>query len=440
MVGLDQHDELPAEFLSLVPRRLESVLAEPVMRIGGWTDPTEGPLVLALTATGDLVSILAVPDAQLPQLGEMLESIDGWLSTLRLRELSKLSGNHESFYEGLWNLSPDTSITLSTTRRYVVLTAASDVLDEQPLFDLLPNAEIDVRYHDVFHAPSGPAVIRRRSGRRVETAASADPSRSVDELELLPIDIRQPDEPVEEVGHLEVGPTELASPEPEPIEIPPVEIPPHQTLPDDIEPLESDSMPEPVIDLVAEPTIDPPATIDLTYQTVSLPEQPSFAQSGDATVDLRPGQTFLLHELPTLFDPLDDELQSVSDEIFTVRDHLVLVAKLPERRRATSFEERYRFRWDASIDHIKLLGRSGHTGTGTRSVLLFVETDRQPGIATFVGTLNRISSESNSPVGVDSAWFSITPSLESELFRTLKKGRLPQTAADLVSGGLSSDV
>jgi hypothetical protein len=409
LLGLEQHHELPAEFLSLVPSRLETVLAEPALRIGGWTDPAEGPLVLALTAQGDLVSILAIPDTQLPRLGEMIESIDTWLSTLRLRELSELSGNHESFYEGLWNLSPDAPITLSTARRYVVLTASNEMLDEQPLFARLPNAEIDIRYHEVFLAPSGQSVIRRRSGQRFETVPLIASAPSIDEHEPLPIDVRQPGDHVADGGHIEVGPTELASPEAEPL-----------------------------IDLASKPdtdATDATDTIDLTYQTLSLPERPSFPDLPDSTVELRPGQTFLINELPALFDPLDDELQSVSDEIFTVRNNLVLVAKLPERRRATPFEGHDRFRWDTSLSHILLMEQSGRTSKGVRrSVLLFVETDRQPGIATFIGTLTRVAAESKTSADLDAAWFSISPSLEGELFRTLKKGRLPQAAANLISG------
>jgi len=187
VIALELDQELPSEFLTAIPTQLDSVLDTPSLTIGGWDNTTEGPLVLALASNGQLISVIAVNPQQLDSLGETLTSIDHWLSTMVLRDLSELSGNTVEFYEGLLDLSPDASMMISPRRRYVLVTGLGE-LDTSALSDHLPSAEFEVRYLDILRAPGGPAIVRQRTSRSTQ-AATAPPQESEPIANFAPVDI-----------------------------------------------------------------------------------------------------------------------------------------------------------------------------------------------------------------------------------------------------------
>jgi len=115
--------------------------------------------------------------------------------------------------------------------------------------------------------------------------------------------------------------------------------------------------------------------------------------------------------------------------MFAVPGHLVLVDKLPERRRQPSpFENPGRFRWDADGDQQTMLGNNLMDHHGTRSIHLFVESDRQPGLATYVGLLSAAADNTAGKYS-SSMWFEITPKVSAPLWQLFRKGRLPELGA-----------
>jgi hypothetical protein len=138
-----------------------------------------------------------------------------------------------------------------------------------------------------------------------------------------------------------------------------------------------------------------------------------------------PGRTYQIGTLPQLFDPNDDRLESISDEMFAVPGHLVLVDKLPERRRQPSpFENPGRYRWDADAELQTMLESNLNDRSGDRVLHLFVESDRQPSLATYVGLLTTASDNKAGRYST-SMWFDIDPKVNAPLWQLFRKGRLP---------------
>jgi len=442
---VEPYPSLPASFLDAVPTNIAAILDAPAMTIGGWEDSTDGPLALGLDANGEITAVIAVNDQQMDVIGETLQSIDTWLSGMQLRDLSELSGNHTVFYEGLWDLSPNSSIALAPTRHYVLLTALDDVLPVAEWAALLPNTRFSVRYFDALCAPGQPALVRRRPIRD-------EPSIAAPHIVAVPES--EPTTPTELVTSQEdpephVEPAQDPPPAPvmdfSPVEIPRINIVPAE-VPEDITPLEPRLRHDPDSRTNYEFSVAP--DVDVESDIVDLIEADS-----DETIDLDdpfvnrfvadlntglasqapiPGSTYSLNALPLLFDATGETLISISDELFAVDDDIVLVVKLPERRRNNPFEERDRFRWDTSLDRVQLLNDHSLNSHGERrTVHLFVESDRQPDYAAYIGLLDRTAFRTQTDS--ETAWFAIEPRLDADLHRMLKRGRLPQHAEQHVS-------
>lgn len=516
IVGFEQQAKLPAELLRAIPRQLDIVLDIATMPIGGWEDSSDGPLVLALADSGQMVSVVAVNPDQLDSLSDTLASIDSWLSAMTLPNLSELSGNSVDFYEGLLELSPRSSILLSPRRRFVLVTAV-DQLDVTAIERRLPDADIDVHYLDVLKTSDGPAIIRRRvgapssidaamtspaidaadqnlaTGREIFAGQEVDTGQEIDSELTDDSQLGQGQEHaeggeftlkpevesavIEEAAAIQ-APVVIREPvviqEPAAVTTPPPPAP--AAVPTHVEP-EADNTTEPELTQLADEAIpsafaeDENAWPSMKIPVVESPEMveaPMFAAPVDSPVeefsiapehdevidltetqptidltidetgsgghDLRlpvvePGGTYDLDILPLLFDETGESLVSISNELFAVNNAIVIVASLPEKRRDTPFEDRRRFRWDTSLDKIQLLNEHGWTVEGIRrSVHLFVESERQPRYAAYVGELSRTAFQTQTQVDGETAWFAITPSLGSDLYRLLRKGRLPQHA------------
>jgi hypothetical protein len=192
------------------------------------------------------------------------------------------------------------------------------------------------------------------------------------------------------------------------------------------------------------PSIDPAdeSEIDLSESVVDLspppvvdisaggdePPPPADGTSSDSPPVVS-GRTYAIETLPYLFDPDDEALDSISDEMFAVPGHLVLVDKLPERRRQPSpFENPSRYRWDADADQQTMLENNLMDHHGSRTIHLFVESDRQPGLATYVGVVATSADNKPGRYGA-SMWFDITPKVSAPLWQLFRKGRLPELGA-----------
>ena len=389
LVDLERDAELPAGFTAILTQHVERFLDRSVMTLGSWADEEARPNVLTLDAAGGLISLVAVRVHEIDHVRERVRAIDSWLSAHRLRDLGASTDDPAAFYEGLWDLSPDASITLAATRRYVLLTAAED-LEIDSWARSLPNATIELQYFDVFRLPQdGPPIFRRRNGsaadlERAETAVSA--------LADV-IDLTAPEHATTDLQHQT------------------------QDTPWVADSISGDETTMPLVDDVTK-RIDEP-------QGAPSAVSPIDASVLSPTPHIRQGATFALDRLLLLFDPLGADLTSISDELFAVDKHIVIVDKLPERRRQSPFADRSRFRWDATRDTIALLNkhRTGSDGSA-RSIHLFVETDRQSGYGVYIGVLRGIAFEQ--PTNSDTAWFSIDPKLDAGLYRMLLRGKLPE--------------
>lgn len=385
LVDLEPSTHLPEKFVEILQRRIEVFLGHAVLTVGVWNSEPARPDVLALDASGTLTSVLTVGPDDLADLSNRLATINSWLTDMRLRDLSDVSGDPATFYEGLWDLSPDASITLKSNRRTVVLTALDDI--DLPGDQTLRSHDIEIQYLDVFTTLGGGApILKRRTPTladiaRVETAIAP----LADVIDLTVSDLSGADVSARQAT---IGYADAVSGD-------------------------DTSMGE------------PPQTTELRTATEPRQVSPIDASILSPTPRIRSGATFAIERLPLLFDPLGANLTSISDELFAVDQHLVLVEKLPDRRRETPFEDRDRFRWDSTPSAIQLL--STHTIDSTqrpRTTHLFVETERQSGYCVYVGELHRIKSPGETTDRA--AWFSIKPTLDADLYRMLRKGRLPE--------------
>jgi hypothetical protein len=386
LVGLTPCAHLPASVAGLLSSRIELVLDRPVLTLGVWQGDPSRPDVLALDASGNLISVLAVNAGNVDDLQQTLQAIDSWLGQKRLRDLSDLSNDPASFYEGLWDLSPEASITLSSRRQFVLVTS-TDHLDVRGWDSGLENATIEIQYFDVFEMPGeGTPLLKRRA------PTPADPARSGTAIALADV-------------------IDLTTQE-------------HNAD------IRDNVSSEPPCSFAAsisgdETRMDPasgPTDLRAPHQSSVSPIDASVLSP---TPRIQPGATFALDRLPLLFDPLGANLTSISDELFAVDQHFVVVKKLPELRRESPFENRNRFRWDTSVEQIELLTTHAVESTQRhRTIHLFVETDRQGGYCVYIGELVRINPAGPSSDGV--AWFTITPALDVDLYRMLRNGGLPE--------------
>lgn len=379
LVGLEPSAELPAGFVEIVQRRIESFLDCAVLTVGAWIGEPARPDVLALDASGRLTSVLTVGPADLGGLDDRLGAIHAWLDPMRLRDLSDVCGDPAAFYEGLWDLSPDAPIALNPARRTVIITAV-DAVD-------VSGDDVEIQYLDVFTTLAGGApILKRRTPTLADMARAGTATSSLADV----IDLTNTESSLTDGSTNATPPLGYA----------------------DAVSGDETTMYQPL------------QTSELGASTEPTRVSPIDASILSPTPQIRPGATFLIERLPLLFDPLGANLTSISDQLFAVDRHLVLVEKLPERRRETPFEDRRRFRWDSTPESIALLTRHAHdSAQQARTTHLFVETGRQSGHCVYVGELHRIESQRESTD--HTAWFSIKPALDADLYRLLRKGRLP---------------
>lgn len=161
LVALEPSMTLPDGFRGLLSAKIEFFLDRPLLTIGSWDEPNR-PHVLALDASGHLVSIISVDDADTDSLPAVVESIVSWLTPLRLRDLSDLTSDPVTFYEGLWDLSPDASIALRREHQLVFITASTH-LDVTSLVHRFDGWTVQINYLDVLNTADGTPIIKRRS-------------------------------------------------------------------------------------------------------------------------------------------------------------------------------------------------------------------------------------------------------------------------------------
>ena len=444
LIPLNPSSDIPLEVLAALPGHLEELHGESLLAIGYWNDAPEGPLVLGLSRSGDLVTLTSVSEQGLPTLAKTIGKVDHWLEGLDLRSLSELSGDRVAFYDGLLSLSPSASIVLSGRRHYLLATSI-DSIDTSAIEAQFPHASFQVRHVNVFGVPDGPLIVRvlesGEAAAAVETqppAPSTQPAAS-ETQPTAPPSTPPPVLEAEPTALLETPPLVSASQPPPPSALAtqpstpmlaPNEESPDLDLSDDLD----DARDASVIDLT-EDSDHVAHSADVVEGVSSFPNDQATASDPETSpgrLNLVQGETFDLHGLPLLFDATGESLVPISNELFAVDDAIVIVVALPERRRDTPFEDRRRFRWDTSLDRIQLLNDHSVKSDGTRRpVHLFVESTRQPDYAAYVGQLKRTAFQTQTETNAETAWFSISPSLRPDLYRVLRKGRLPVPSFDV---------
>jgi hypothetical protein len=439
LVALTPGPAIPRGIGAAIAANLDSFVANPGLAIGSWdqTVQRDRPAVMSFTATGTVVSVVVsnMDDDDAP-VAERITAIHRWMAPMQLRDLSQLFPDPGSFYEGLWDMSPNATIALQDERRYVVVTADRDTEALQSVQADLGNATIEFVHLDVFTSELGDDPIIRWS------------ASNGDELSPPRLDLS-------ELPDTTVHNTVVTPPAPETASVTPVDVPDDSEASDadateasavsDIDvretiapatvavaPLAPETVaftPASPMDNVVDLTSDDEPEIDLDEletQPVDVSADSSHPGHVASGVTFVPGRTYDIGSLPLLFDPNDDLLESISDEMFGVPGHLVLVDKLPERRRQPSpFENPGRYRWDATTELQTMLESHSIDHTGARSVHLFVESDRQPGLATYVGLLTTAADNQAGRYST-SLWFDITPKVSAPLWQLFRKGRLPE--------------
>ena len=442
LVALTQGPVVPRGIGAAIAANLDSFVATPGLIIGSWdqTVQRDRPAAMSFTDTGTVVSVVvARMEADAQPIAERIAAIHAWLAPMQLRDLSQLFTEPGAFYEGLWDMSPNATIALQETRRYVVVTAEADTATLEAVAGELPGAELEFVHLDVFTSDMVDDPIIRWSAvndgtltpPRFDQAAAIDgPSTlhtvvmsppAVDTTEAAAEESTETDSAVETAAEIDV---EAEAEVDEDLSASVPDVPAPETVA--ITPQPDLGEPE---DMVVDLTGDPEAgDLDLAEMESADVTPGSERTSGHdaAGATFIPGRTYEIGSLPLLFDPNDNQLESISDEMFGVPGHLVLVDKLPERRRQPSpFENPGRYRWDATTELQTMLETHSTDATGDRSIHLFVESDRQPGLATYVGLL-ATAEDNQAGRYSNSLWFDIDPKVSAPLWQLFRKGRLPE--------------
>lgn len=421
LISLTPGPVIPRGLGTAIAFNLDSFVQDPGLAIGSWdqTVHDDRPAAMSFTSDGTIVSvIISEMDGDGVGVGDRIAAIHSWLSPMQLRDLSQLFTEPAAFYEGLWDMSPNATIALQNVRRYVVVTATRDTTESEAIASELGNAHIEFVHLDVFTSEHGDDPIIRWSPDKGQplTSPTSAPDESTTALQMNSIvgskgaaaprvDAGMPDKP-------------SADRDAEPTEI---EIDGTNALVEESEPLPPPPDAESVIDLS-----DAHVARDKAKPGPSPRRAPPASTEIRAPSGFQPGQTYPIETLPQLFDPNDDLLESISDEMFAVPGHLVLVDKLPERRRQPSpFENPGRYRWDANTALQTMLEDNLSDRSGARLLHLFVESDRQVGLATYVGLL-ATATDNKAGRYSTSMWFDIEPKVNAPLWQLFRKGRLPE--------------
>ena len=465
LIPLVRSAELPATIVRTLERHTQHLLENPYLAIRRW-EHFERPELLLLEPNGTLTALVAA-DADMATLGQRIETIDAWLAEQSLRTLGTFTEDPLAFYESLWDISPDEALSLRG-RRFVVV-SAGDSIDVSDLRE--SGFEIDTHTIDVFSC-NGVTVMAMdtslpdtKGPASIDLAAPIAPLGQADEDSLVPEEVpagEDTDEFDEFIGESESA--NLADEE--------------LTNSDDLPVQETDSQADgeaaidetidlPVDNAVEETSVEDTdiAEVDATTdkkssaKAVAPAAAAALATSGDGgdeetVIDLtddaqsenvepksvlqpepsiRQGGVFETDRLPLLFDPLVADLESISDVLFAVGHHLVIVEALPEKRRSSPFEDRAQFRWDTDPKTLELVeSYRSHPDGSLRTVHLFMESaKREESQSLYIGRLRRISFENRS--SNSTSWFAIEPPLDLELYRSLRRGKFPAPRATEVA-------
>ena len=441
LVALTQGPVVPRGIGAAIAANLDSFVTTPGLIIGSWdqTVQRDRPAVMSFTDTGTVVSVVvARMEADAQDVAERIAAIHAWLAPMQLRDLSQLFTEPGAFYEGLWDMSPNATIALQETRRYVVVTAETDTATLEAVAGELPGAELEFVHLDVFTSDMVDDPIIRWSAvndgtltpPRLDLSDSADSPSTLHTVVMSPPAVETTDaaadEPLETESAVETTESdtdvEVEVDEDLSASVPDVPAPETVAITPQPDLGESEDM---VVDLTGDPEA---GDLDLAEMESADVTPGSGRTSGHeaAGATFIPGRTYEIGSLPLLFDPNDNQLESISDEMFGVPGHLVLVDKLPERRRQPSpFENPGRYRWDATTGLQTMLETHSTDATGDRAIHLFVESDRQPGLATYVGLLTT-AEDNQAGRYSNSLWFDIDPKVSAPLWQLFRKGRLPE--------------
>ena len=425
LIALTSGVAIPRGLGSAIAFNLDSFIEEPGLSIGSWdqTVHDDRPAAMSFTGGGTIVSIVvANMDGENVALKKRIEAIHAWLSPMQLRDLSQLFTDPVAFYEGLWDMSPNATIALQETRRYVVVTAEKDTTPLESIPADLGNAVVDFVHLDVFMSETGDDPIIRWSPGKGQPLASpngaTDAAATAMQMNSIVSDSSDSTDSTDSSGTSGTSGTSKNGPSAD--DAADDSVPPPPEPPDAVDD----------IDLVAPAAADASDAVDEVDETAvaeagSTESPPAMGTPSGDTEAFSSGHTYQIGTLPQLFDPNDDRLESISDEMFAVPGHLVLVDKLPERRRQPSpFENPGRYRWDADAELQTMLESNLTDRSGDRVLHLFVESDRQPSLATSVGLLTTASDNKAGRYST-SMWFDIDPKVNAPLWQLFRKGRLP---------------
>ena len=410
-------DELGADVVAVLQSDLGVTVGETVLPIAHWDHDRTGPLSVALNFSGELV-ILVMAETFTDQaiLLNTLSTLEQWLAPMDLRDLGELSGDPNKFVQGLWELSPRTPLALASMLRVLLINPVID-LDTDAFSSSLPFSRVEELRIEALEAADGTVTIRRAHHVSDELGATLPLQDSspitinlAPELDEPVVTVEDPDDQV--IVDFSDGRlvTEIH-------------------LADDVDDIFADTP----IDLTVEDEHGPKdsaskerATKDSGTTEVSDTDI-SIADDSERPTVIR-GSHYVTAELPLYFDPTGANIESISDELFAVGPHLILVIDL-DQRDETPLETASIFRWDSEPGHSELFELNEFDRERRRrTVHVFVESGAQPNRVFYLGTADQLAKSDRSEHGA--MWFKLRDPVDARILSPLQARTLPVSSLD----------
>ena len=162
---LSTRPSLGDDVVAVLQSDLGVTVGETVLPIAHWEHDRTGPLSVALNFAGELV-VVVMGDSFTNEavLLNTLSTLEQWLAPMDMADLAELSGNKGKFFEGVWELSPRSQLTLASMLRVLLVNPTLE-LDAETVAQSLPFTHIETLHIEALEASDGTLVIKRNHKR-----------------------------------------------------------------------------------------------------------------------------------------------------------------------------------------------------------------------------------------------------------------------------------
>lgn len=409
---LSGRPSLGNDVIAVLQSDLGVTVGETVLPIAHWEHDRTGPLSVALNFAGELiVVVLGDSFADEAVLLNTLSTLEQWLAPMDMADLAELSGNKGKFFEGVWELSPRTQLTLASMLRVLLINPTIE-LDEERVAQSLPFTHLETLRIEALEAADGTLVIARHHERSMSMHDAVGRSGAASYEHPVTLQLDSEDDLPTVMRPARTAP---AHAEEDAI----IDLAAEEAAVSDIDDVtDRDDVPE-VRDHGLQ---DGEYDIDLTVEdAVQLSPSRAIAD-GDWPMLIR-GSYYVTAQLPLHFDPTGANVEPISDELFAAGGHLALVVNLDECE-TSPVETASVFRWDADAGRRSLYNVHAHETTGRRRVVhLFVESAAEANRVLYLGVGEQLAQ--SDPTDANTVWLKISPALDRRRLTFLQSGRMP---------------